>query len=1618
MEVDPDFESAYAEDAAVVPSTRSTRISSWLSGTEEYIPPVLAQKQAVEVADRARVNRVDRMLSAGGGDPAELAVMAAQQGSDSGPDATIGMMEILAERGQEPPPSIASSPRAYQERRAGLQAYIRQRLDENTAETDLYYASRQSLIVGQAALSSLPGLLGLAGGAATAIGGDKARSLAAKAVDFAKTAVPEIFIPETQYHVIQIMKKWAPDREWGDLFDKREVFAAAATAIQALAPDEQRIAVDEIISAAEESSGWFSGNVSNKQRMVRDMLGVIAEGGAVGNVDALFHALSFIGPVDVAVGTAGVGLRVATAGVRLATDLRLASQAGSTGLREASLGVRALEAKRPVAPPVEAPAPIVLGPSTIREQAKTFGGLVTEDKGLPILASGAIPTKLALRTRLAEVRSQLDQLPSSEAKLDEGLASQRKGLTNELESIQKTLADLKSGAVREGQARFTVTRAGGDKVFTVQALVNGRIFVASAPAISPGSVADAATLTTQGAKAAVSLALQGDAGAGALAARGTQAADVVGSLIVPKIPGARIDTAAPQISPILFSVEAAEETAARIAAGLTGSPLTRLKDTVINHTETGLEYLSTVGRADGRGFDTVEAAAKVADEVFGPSNYTLTASDDLGQVFIQVRGKDPVPSGNPDKDWVERGAYWKRWLSVQSAFTQSFQTLRIAAQRQSDLGEQAARGVLEPIRKLGAGQRSSVYKLIDDGDRTRTWFGRTAAEQALNQDQKAVDAYMAYKNFAFKNHALANNNLREYMLREGAFDGQVAGVWVPMRKVDGNPATDTFVDSITGTVVAGWKSGDQVFKLYSPIKSSNYVIRRAKAGAQPSRALPARVLYFPDGYVLRSNSFSHYVIDEEGQALFGARSELEASRKMQEIVQLNPTREVTYRLAQEVQRGSTVEGNIQNLLSQGLFYHQRARRANILTGVDGVERVTGVEEGIERMVQQFSTNSGLGSWADEVVREAKSLVSGIRDIEIGVGVRRIPDNLEALELARVDGAQRLVEWVETMQGVSSIQIAKAIRDTIVPVGNSVLDVAQRLSDVAPYQPISPAARWIAENMIGVTDNALSTARKVGFYTLLPLSIFRNWYIQGFSMLPLYAGLRGGYKYLFNPAGYAMDAPLLALSAIAGRAAPGASKLWKLWRDTGLEQSSRANPLIMSTVGSGRYGQSLLGSGARATASAITKYGFTAPVTFDRMNGFLFSLQKWRSLTGKKWPDTSEEVDAVRLLSDTNSLDPTVSGALAIEKGGLGVAMQLLSFTTKTFARPFQKDLSPLERVRMGIHQLAFYGASGVGAATLFDKQFPDAAPAVREAFIGGINDLVLNAVVGAWAGDEGSGINASSNVSPFSAIARISDLTATIVKAFATGGMSGILDSPSASVLGRFVSAAEMGKWLALDVEAPIGAKGQAFMTEMLRVFPLGNALIRSYVAYGTGVLIDNKGSPYTAAGDRGFMAALFQMPTYAEQEIRELGEMGYKDYNDSDDLAIYEKWGDQARENAVKLAKLIEAAGGEDELSANEASRLVYGHAVLAKGLLRETEVVAYHSALMRAMDKLGVFTDEKYRKGLVNAARLGKLRNEPENIALLAANKTPGAQQVLDFWREQEEASRTFDANFEGAK
>ncbi len=124
-----------------------------------------------------------------------------------------------------------------------------------------------------------------------------------------------------------------------------------------------------------------------------------------------------------------------------------------------------------------------------------------------------------------------------------------------------------------------------------------------------------------------------------------------------------------------------------------------------------------------------------------------------------------------------------------------------------------------------------------------------------------------------------------------------------------------------------------------------------------------------------------------------------------------------------------------------------------------------------------------------------------------MGVRVIPDTLEDFQAARVAGAQRLVEWVETIQGVGAIQLNHSIRTVTVPIGNAILNGAQRVA--VPYTPVAPLARFFADNMLGVTDNAIALGRKVAFYTLLAPSVLRNWYVQT-SMISQYtpcAGMR-------------------------------------------------------------------------------------------------------------------------------------------------------------------------------------------------------------------------------------------------------------------------------------------------------------------------------------------------------------------------------------------------------------------------------------------------------------------------------------------------------------------------------
>lgn len=1117
-----------------------------------------------------------------------------------------------------------------------------------------------------------------------------------------------------------------------------------------------------------------------------------------------------------------------------------------------------------------------------------------------------------------------------------------------------------------------------------------------------GGAADVATMTTRGAEDALRAAAAGDDAA--LAARGTTVEAVTGSLILPNFTQRLDELNRPMLDPIMWSDEAAEALKESVRKGLGDHLALRLKDTTFgNMTDDGMEYTATLGSAKGRGYGSQEYATNLGTSQFGAGNFTVVQAPGANQWFIQVKGmaQPGLAHIRSQHDWVKQGHWWKSWFGVEATFKESLNQLRSSAQRATLLGEEAAARTLQPYYALPSWQRAKVNKLIDDGDRSRQWYDLSTARGMLGSDKEAA-AYMAYRAMAERSHSMLNFVTRERLVADGFLEGVVASTKMPVKRVPSTSAT-SFVDASTGASTSvALRTGDEVYELLSPVNGHNFAVVR-NGQRMKTANLPNVVVGVQPGFIPRQNKFTHYLMDvSTGRVLRGADSELEAGELLRQTGRANPGQQLQVRLASEVASNQSAASAFDLVKSQGRFYFQQQRGTDVLQGLNGKERVTSVEDGIMQMARMYGNHAGVGRYTDTVIAEANRMVkaAGLQDVSFGLG-RELGaiDNLSVAQAEVLGKARQLMNHVETINGIGKSFLPHSVEMMRIPMANSILNMATRLDGVPV---VAPSLRWAGSSVMGVADGGMSAIRSATFYAMLGSNVFRNLFTQT-SMFFHYPALAGGTKYLLG-GGYVKDASLLMTSLAAGKSLPGADELVKLWNRTGLSQGVKGHALTLSLLGGDTRAtsQGFFTAAGQTTLNAVRKVGFDAPVAADKVNAFLFSLQRWKSLNKGAMPKTDKEVAELYRQVEKLTLNQNATGALRTERGLLGVATQFLGHQLKMGGRiiGLEDGYTGVERLRMAVYQLGTFGLAGLGLNELLDKAEAESGikwdARVKEAVSQGVYGTAINYALAGAADGRDDYMDISDSVSPVSFVGTSPETMARLVTAAMTGGLGGLIDSPASGFVGRAADALKFGKFLALEVDAPVDDRGVAAATEFARVFPLGNNILRAKALLEHGVFTNRQGRTVTEGTDNAWLAALAGIQSYNEKELRQATELLYKDYAEADDEAIAGALQEQAKVNASLLYKFFtstDAAEGNLDIS-----NIAYGHAVMMKSVLgNDNEVRIYHQALMKNLDKLGVSGDTKVMAQIVRAITRGEIRPTKDNLKALKEINAPGAEEAI---------------------
>lgn len=1450
------------------------------------------------------------------------------------------------------------------------------------------------------------------------IGPDWLNSLVATA-RYTVQAARAFIYPLDQAQVVSIIHRYDPDSSILDYLADGDAWTALKRSIKN-APDEEtarKITLD-VANSILDNAGTIFGNEYSSKMLLEEFLQGLSPDGPSG-VSDVFQFLDIMSLIPLA-GT------VVKAGIKGTLLTRLALKGSKKVAKE---DVLALKTK--------------------------LASLIEEDRAAPTVAfekaDAATTSKMNEAVdELTRMEAQSKNVPADEMSLEQQIESVKQSINDANEQLDDLGQIAKKGDLTTEKLE-TASKKAEESVpqNNLNSLLGGlndlNDYVdhlnKAGPRIGRGTAADVVAGSSNGARDMLST-LDPDVPSFGPES-GISDEDVVGSLLAPH--AVEVDELGrPFIEDNYLSEHVKQNIRTRVELGLKERLQNRLKDTVIEQKNGHTIARVTLGRSNGRGFKTEQAAKQNIQPLFPDSKVVTVEKDGLWYGKVEEARPHTVSDVDGEDDYIASSAFWKQFTGMSTYMTSLFQRMTGAALIVSEKAESAAREVLHPYLGLNSFDKAKINKALWQGMVDHTWWKPEELFQFGIYNDKLKKGYLAVKEMAQRDLSMTNFVVRK-LLKDQGFENTMGGTNF-VRPVDKVGKNAHIVNIATGNTITKVKEGDVLYELFSPTQNgtTHFLVRKGVGSAQFLEDLPLKVVKDLPGYFgTRHYQYPYYVfktsVNDEGSAVTsvvaGARSEQEGARYIADNSGLLlDGEELGVRRAKEV---SSSEGHNQELTDLQLAHTRHLmlgnhRKVDLLD--DGLGRdtplVRSVEDTVNSMVRRYGDNAGYTRFNHAILRWLNQrygmLSEGSFDLYsnpvMKAGVEESPElSRQFLE------AKRVLNYLQRNMGLSPDH------------GEAAFHGFRQWLAEKFWKTENSMMQSVGDNISGLSNNAVSTAKSATFAAYLGLNFTRQPLLQS-SMIPTYLGIRGAAKYAARGQ-MSKDWTTLAMSMLGGDALARKinPKLVQDWQDSGLSGIvfNHLYAIGSSAESAGRVPGILddtLGRIVRGSKMA----GFDIGITNEKMSAFLIARNRFLELEGKL-PSTDAEIQQVAAFAEKLSMNMNRADRLPYTSGALGTLLQFRTHQFKYTGRLLGQELGfeRGEKIKMALAGFLSYGFDWLRMGELVDsfeeKSGVDVSPIVEEAAKQGAIGFGWNAATRAMTGQapfnvEAGEVDLSAEMAPGNFVGPSLEALKDVVEQGANLVLDGFFPrvdlpdissydiysySPPFVSLGGTLGEALKFTITVLGGDVPVNVanstKAAAITAEWLRVLPITDEILKSYMATSTGYFYNTRGEKKETSSTMEAFAALFGIPPSDRAELNQAWDTIAGEYQEEDTSGIDSRITELAKKNANYVSQVL-AGLGNNTYTKEELLRITQEHAVAMSWLLPdEAKRSLYFGAFWKQLSERGAINSDQFIQYIVSRLRSNDLQPSQSFVDWVKANDFPGSEQLLAYIKAETDLGKS---------
>lgn len=1156
-----------------------------------------------------------------------------------------------------------------------------------------------------------------------------------------------------------------------------------------------------------------------------------------------------------------------------------------------------------------------------------------------------------------------------------------------------------------------------------------RIIPIEIPLMSPASIA---TTTKKGTEKIIKSIDNPEE----LGAMGIKVEEAVGSVVLPKVFDG-VATVRALVDPNAVDLPGLEKRLFNSSS--------RTADIQITPGVDGFEATYFMGKTDGtlfkrkqdvqtfikREFDNAEDVipVEVAKNQWAAK---VTAKGDYGFQDLAAYGDDVFESTKGLTGYI------KKLTGKATQFSKDFVNGSTVATLQSAQIERQLLNILKPLDSLLGKSKSKVMNVIREGDvfydpvedKVGKWF--TDAE-LLNRgfSSKEIDGYKAFRRASETTLAIKNKTVRDIAIAQGWKSlklGDDAGQLM-VRKSGGAENADKVYDTATKSFV---KNSPE-----DRLKYDYYFARGEDIGSSPIRVpkgtalddLPQSMIKKVDGYMPRFYKAPYIVqqLTEGGRfvAQATARSKQEADEIIEKLKEADPQGNYSARRPLENQGQPETFDDLEELLANGLLYINK-RRKTPLKDIDGKNSaLMSPERSIASLVNSAAMSGGIRRWTAVQKARWEKTFKGANGKPLKFNEFKAPIRTDLAGEEEYLAAKAMWDHINMVDGVHPAQIEGAING----LKNAIFDGIQSVV------PTKVGKRVVADTLSGSVQKISSTSKTAAFLAYMGLNPIASGVMQ-MTMIPTYAGVAGGLKYVASANGFFRDMAILAADKVSKESVRDlATKLGMKedevlaitegYKRSGLDNLVDNHIFTMGTlVDSSVAKTGMVSDIASRVVEKSKNIGFDLGTKTDKRAAYLFSLNRFKVQNGGRLPKTQDEWDKIGADAEALSLNQNRSDMLPTQN------MPVISIFTQFMGHQFkmtgrllgmEKNFTAAEKARMAVIGALSYGTSGYGMYYVTDRVLQelgfdlgeedkkDLQNIVRDGFGGYAVDLMM---------DFGSDVDRATDLATGQkygpANAGFFGITPdSLLKVF-DGSLStvefqekilGTLDAPALGLAKNVYEAAKFGAAVGGVSGFTDQEKGLAAGIKALKAFPIVNNAIKGWLGVQLGYKVDSKGNKVVEATLGEIMGqGVLGIPSASEVDFRTAQDRFYSGgmFGGGDPDQDAEAYGKAVAQDVI--LPLLNSFTTR-ERSREEVLDIILGYNAISELALDPVTLRIYRDTIRREVDKSGVTKSESFRDMLYEEMNKGSRimnGNMYDTIRDLPYLNDQQRQQFLDKFNE----------------